>query len=46
MKYNLSDEAIQEIITTVSGQGKREITWEQFNNYLAKKIERKNNSAA
>lgn len=41
MKYNLSDEAIQEIITTVSGKGKREVTWEQFNDYLARKVERR-----
>jgi len=46
MKYNLADEAIQEIINTVSGSGKREITWEQFNDYLGRKAERKNNSAA
>lgn len=46
MKYNLSDEAIQEIINTVSGSGKREITWEQFNEYLGRKAERKNNGAA
>ena len=45
MKYNLSDDAIQEIITTVSGKGKREITWEQFNGYLAKKVEKKNIAA-
>lgn len=46
MKYNLADEAIQEIINNVSGSGKREITWEQFNDYLGRKAERKNNSAA
>lgn len=45
MKYNLSDDSIQQIITAVSGKGKREITWEQFNEFLARKVDRKNGAA-
>lgn len=38
MKYNLSPEDIQEVINNVAGFGKEEITWEQFNRYILKKV--------
>lgn len=43
LKYNLSDEQIQEVINNVSGFGKKDITWEQFNKYIAKKVDKKGN---
>ena len=42
MKFNLSPEEIQEVINNVAGFGKDEITWDQFNKYIAKKVEKKN----
>lgn len=41
MKYNLEDDEIQEVINNVAGFGKKEITWDQFNKYIAKKVEKK-----
>lgn len=41
MKYNLTAEDIQEVINNVAGFGKKEITWEQFNKYIAKKVDKK-----
>jgi Ca2+-binding EF-hand superfamily protein len=41
LKYKLSDEEIQEVINNVAGFGKREITWEQFNKYIARKVDKK-----
>ena len=41
MKYNLSDEDIQEVVNNVAGFGKREITWEQFDKYIVKKMDKK-----
>ncbi len=41
MKYNLNDEEVQEVINNVAGFGKKEVTWEQFNKYIAKKIDKK-----
>jgi Ca2+-binding EF-hand superfamily protein len=38
MRYNLTDDEIQEVINSVSGKGKRDISWEQFNTFVAKKI--------
>lgn len=42
LKFNLTDDQIQEVITNVSGKGKRDITWEQFNSHIAKKMEKRN----
>ena len=42
MKFNLGEEEIQEVINNVAGFGKNEITFEQFNKYIAKKVEKKN----
>jgi Ca2+-binding EF-hand superfamily protein len=41
LKFNLSEEELQEVINNVAGFGKKEITWEQFNKYIAKKVEKK-----
>ena len=41
LKYNLNDEEIQEVVNNVAGFGKEEITWEQFNKYIAKKVDKK-----
>lgn len=41
LKYNLTDEEIQEVVNNVAGFGKKEITWEQFNKYIAKKVDKK-----
>ena len=41
LKYNLTDEEIQEVVNNVSGFGKKDITWEQFNKYIAKKVDKK-----
>jgi Ca2+-binding EF-hand superfamily protein len=38
MKYNLSDNEIQEVINTVSGKTKKDITWDEFNSYLTAKV--------
>jgi hypothetical protein len=44
MKYNLTDDLIQQIIISVAGNGKKEITWDQFNAFITAKVERNNNS--
>ena len=41
LKFNLTDEELQEVINNVAGFGKKEITWDQFNKYIAKKVEKK-----
>lgn len=41
LKFNMSDEDIQEVINNVAGFGKKEITWEQFNKYISKKVDKK-----
>lgn len=38
LKYNLSDDEIREVINNVAGFGKDEITFDQFNKYIAKKV--------
>lgn len=38
LKYNLNEEEIQEVINNVAGFGKKEITFQQFNKYIARKI--------
>jgi hypothetical protein len=37
----MEDSEIQEVINNVAGFGKKEITWEQFNKYIAKKVDKK-----
>jgi len=37
----MSEEELQEVINNVSGFGKNEITWDQFNRYIAKKVDKK-----
>jgi Ca2+-binding EF-hand superfamily protein len=44
MKFNLGDEEIQEVVNNVAGFGKKEITWEQFDKYILKKVEKKSSS--
>lgn len=44
MKFNLGDEEIQEVVNNVAGFGKKEISWEQFDKYILKKVEKKNSS--
>ena len=39
--YNLSDDDLQEVINNVAGFGKSEITWDQFNKYIQRKIDKK-----
>ena len=41
LKFNLTDEELQEVINNVAGFGKKEITWDQFNKYIAKKVDKK-----
>ncbi len=41
LKFNLTDEELQEVINNVAGFGKNEITWDQFNKYIAKKVDKK-----
>ena len=42
MKFNLSQEEVQEVINNVAGFGKSEISWDQFNKYIGRKVEKKN----
>lgn len=41
LKFNMTDDQVQEAIQSIAGKGKQQITWEQFNAYLAKKVEKK-----
>jgi len=41
LKYSLTEDDIREVVNNVAGFGKREITWEQFNKYIAKKVDKK-----
>lgn len=41
LKLNLNDDQIQDAIQSIAGKGKQQITWEQFNAVLAKKVEKK-----
>lgn len=45
LKYNLTEDDIKEVVNNVAGFGKREITWDQFNKYIAKKVDKKGNLA-
>jgi hypothetical protein len=44
LKLNLTDDQVQEAIQTIAGKGKQHLTWDQFNSFLAKKVDKKNNS--
>lgn len=41
LKFNLQDEDIREVINNVSGFNARSISWEKFNSYIQKKIEKR-----
>lgn len=41
LRFNLTDEDIREVINNVSGFNAKNITWEKFNAYIQKKIEKK-----
>lgn len=41
LKYNMGEDELQEVINNVAGFGKQEISWEQFNRYIAKKVDKK-----
>lgn len=41
LKYNLDEAELKQVINNVAGFGKTEITWDQFNKYIAKKVEKK-----
>jgi Ca2+-binding EF-hand superfamily protein len=42
LKLNLTDDQIQDAIQSIAGKGKQHLTWDQFNAFLAKKVEKKN----
>lgn len=42
LRYTLTDDQIEEIITRVAGKGQREISWQQFNDYLDRHVNKKN----
>lgn len=43
LRFNLTDEDIREVITNVAGYGElnKVISWEKFNKYIQKKIEKR-----
>jgi len=41
LKYGLSEEELREVVNNVAGFGKGEVTWEQFNKYIAKKVDKR-----
>lgn len=43
LRFNLSDEDIREVITNVAGYGdiNKVITWDKFNKYIQKKIDKR-----
>ena len=41
LKLNMTEDQISESIQNIAGKGKQSITWEQFNAFLAKKMEKK-----
>jgi uncharacterized tellurite resistance protein B-like protein len=41
LKFNLQDEDIREVINNVSGFNSKSISWEKFNSYIQKKIEKR-----
>ncbi len=41
LKYNMTEEDLREVINNVAGFGKSEISYDQFNKYIAKKVQKK-----
>jgi Ca2+-binding EF-hand superfamily protein len=41
LKLGLNDDQIQDAIQSIAGKGKQHLTWEQFNAFLEKKVEKK-----
>ena len=41
LKLNMTEDQISESIQNIAGKGKQSISWEQFNAFLAKKMEKK-----
>ena len=43
LRFNLTDDDIREVITNVSGYGdsSKTITWDKFNKYIQKKIDKR-----
>jgi uncharacterized protein YpuA (DUF1002 family) len=41
LKFNLTDEDIREVINNVSGFHSKNITWDKFNAYIQKKIDKR-----
>lgn len=41
LKLNLNDDQIQDAIQSITGKGKQHMTWDQFNAFLEKKVEKK-----
>ena len=41
LKLNLNDDQIQDAIQSIAGKGKQHMTWDQFNAFLEKKVEKK-----
>lgn len=39
--FGLTPEEVQSLVKNIGGHKERELTWEQFNNYIAKKVEKK-----
>jgi hypothetical protein len=37
LKLGLTDDQIQDAIQSIAGKGKQHLTWDQFNEFLAKK---------
>jgi Ca2+-binding EF-hand superfamily protein len=42
-RFNLNDEELREVITRVSGPDAKNITYEKYERYLAKKVEQRKN---
>lgn len=45
LNLNLTEDQIQDAIQSIAGKGKQHLTWEQFNAFLARKMEKKNRTA-
>jgi len=45
LNLNLTDDQVQDAIQSIAGKGKQHLTWEQFNAFLARNVEKKNRTA-
>lgn len=45
LNLNLTDDQVHDAIQAIAGKGKQHLTWEQFNAFIAKKVEKKNRAA-